>query len=132
VEVVEQRSGELLARYDLPARVPAPMIEMLTTVFREIREGKTTDGISIKKSSTALSTAEAISIAMDAALYAKFFGKGPITARHIARNLVGSVVKENVEDLAALKEYVAIVAKKRALTDDNWKEFHDEMLISAK
>ena len=132
VEVVEQRSAELLARYDLPARVPAPMIEMLTTVFREIREGKTTDGISIKKSSTALSTAEAISIAMDAALYAKFFGSGPITARHIARNLVGSVVKENIEDLAALKEYVAIVAKKRALTDDDWKEFHDEMLVSAK
>jgi MoxR-like ATPase len=132
VEVVEQRSAELLARYDLPARVPAPMIEMLTTVFREIREGKTTDGISIKKSSTALSTAEAISIAMDAALYAKFFGSGPITARHIARNLIGSVVKENVEDLAALKEYVAIVAKKRALTDDDWKEFHDEMLVSAK
>jgi MoxR-like ATPase len=132
VEVVEQRSAELLARYDLPARVPAPMIEMLTTVFREIREGKTTDGISIKKSSTALSTAEAISIAMDAALYARFFGSGPITARHIARNLIGSVVKENIEDLAALKEYVAIVAKKRALTDDDWKEFHAEMLVSAK
>jgi MoxR-like ATPase len=132
VEVVEQRSAELLARYDLPARIPAPMIEMLTTVFREMREGKTSDGVTIKKSSTALSTAEAISIAMDAALYARFFGSGPITARHIARNLVGSVVKENIEDLAVLKEYVAIVAKKRALTDDDWKEFHDEMLVSAK
>ncbi len=57
VQVVQQRSTELLERYDMPVRVPAPVVEMLTTIFREIRDGKTNDGVSLKKPSTTLSTA---------------------------------------------------------------------------
>lgn len=132
VEVVQQRSSELLERYDMPVRVPAPVVEMLTTIFREIRDGKTIDGVSLKKPSTTLSTAEAISIALDAALHARFFGSGQITPRHIARNLAGSIVKENLDDVAVLKEYNVLVAKKRGGGNKDWQEFHDEMLASLK
>lgn len=132
VEVVQQRSKELLERYDLPVQIPAPVVEMLTTVFREIRDGKTNDGVSLKKASTTLSTAEAISIALDAALHARFFDSGEITARHIARNLVGSVVKDNFEDLAVLKEYVVLAAKRRSGQSEEWHDFHDEMLLRLK
>ena len=38
-------------------------------------------------------------------------------ATDIARNMVGSVVKEDTADLAVLKEYVTIVAKKRGRSD---------------
>jgi MoxR-like ATPase len=127
IEIVQQRSGELLRRYDLPARVAPPIIELLATVFREIRQGKTADGISLKQPTTTLSTAEAIGTALDAALHARFFGSGQVTAADVARNLVGSVVKEDLNDLAALKEYVVLVARKRAAKDKNWKEFHDAM-----
>ncbi|MFN8554183.1 MAG: AAA family ATPase [Candidatus Obscuribacterales bacterium] len=132
VQVVQQRSAELLERYDMPVRVPEPVVELLTTIFREIRDGKTADGVSLKKPSTTLSTAEAISIALDAALHARFFGSGQITPRHVARNLAGSIVKENLEDLAVLKEYVVLVAKKRAAGNKEWQEFHDEMLAALK
>src|SRR5205807_7413826 len=46
IEVVQQRAAELLERYDLPTRLPPPVIELLATVFREIRAGKTADGVS--------------------------------------------------------------------------------------
>lgn len=128
IEVVQQRSAELLQRYDLPARLTPPVIELLATVFREIRDGKTADGVSVKKPSTTLSTAEAIGVALEAALRARFFGSGQVSAADIARNLVGSIVKEDLADLAALKEYVVLVAKKRATKDKGWKEFHDTML----
>ncbi len=128
IEIVRQRSGELLERYELPARVAPPIIELLATVFREIRQGKTADGVSVKQPSTTLSTAEAIGTALDAALHARFFGSGQVGAADIARNLVGSIVKEDLNDLAALKEYVVLVAKKRATKDKSWKEFHDTML----
>jgi MoxR-like ATPase len=128
IAIVQQRSGELLERYDLPARVAPPIIELLATVFREIRQGKTADGVSLKQPSTTLSTAEAIGTALDAALHARFFGSGQVSAADIARNLVGSVVKEDLNDLAALREYVVLVAKKRATKDRHWKEFHDTML----
>ncbi|HWE38393.1 MAG TPA: AAA family ATPase [Isosphaeraceae bacterium] len=128
VKIVQQRSEELLRRYDLPARINPSVIELLATVFREIRDGKSSDGVSLKKPSTTLSTAEAIGVALDAALHARFFGGGEVGPADLARNMVGAVVKEDQEDRAALKEYATLVAKKRAAKDAAWKEFHDALV----
>jgi len=103
-----------LSRYDLPTKIAPPVIELLATIFRELRNGKTADGVSIKKPSTTLSTAEAIGTALDSALHARFFGSGQVGAADIARNLVGSIVKEDQADLAVLKEYVVLVARNAA------------------
>jgi len=128
VKIVQQRSAELLERYNLPAKLSPPVIELLATVFREIRNGKTSDGVSIKKPSTTLSTAEAIGVALDAALHARFFGGGEVGPADIARNMVGAVVKEDQEDKTALKEYATVVAKKRGVKEKAWKEFHDALV----
>ena len=127
VEVVRQRSAELISQYELPVKINPPILQMLATVFREIRQGKTNDGVSIKQPSTTLSTAEAIGVALDSALHAKFFGSGAVTPSDVARNLIGSIVKEDQADLAILKEYNTLVARKRGTTDAGWKEFHDTL-----
>lgn len=132
VEIVQKRAGELLQRYEMPVTLPPPIIELLTTVFREIREGKTDDGVTVKKPTTTVSTAEAISVAIDAALYSRFFGSGQIGASDVARNLVGSIVKEDVSDLTVLKEYAVLVAKRRGEKDKDWRDFHDTVLASIK
>lgn len=124
--IVRERSQVLIARYGIAVAVEEPIIDLVTTVFREIREGKSADGTSLKAPSTTLSTAEAIAVTMDAALSARFFGDGRVSARLVARNLVGSVVKENTDDLKVLKEYVQLVAKKRAEKDPHWRELFDE------
>ena len=126
VEIVRQRSADLLSRYDIPTTIEPAILDLLATAFRELRDGKTAEGISVKSPGTTLSTAEAIGTAVDAALHSRYFGDGKVTAGAIARNLVGSIVKEDAQDLAALKEYIAIVAKKRAASDKTWLAFHDE------
>lgn len=126
IEIVRQRSADLLSRYDIPAAIEPGILELLATAFRELRDGKTGEGISLKSPSTTLSTAEAIGTAVDAVLHCRYFGDGKVTAAAIARNLIGSIVKEDPQDLAALKEYISIVAKKRAASDKHWKGFHDE------
>ncbi len=128
VKIVQERSAELLLRYNLPGRISPPVIELLATVFREIRDGKTLDGVSLKKPSTTLSTAEAIGVALDSALRARFFGDGEVGPADIARNMVGVVVKEDQDDKAALKEYAALVARKRGVKDPAWKAFHDALI----
>ena len=128
IKIVQQRSAELLERYALPTKLTPQVIELLATVFREIRNGKSSDGVSLKKPTTALSTAEAISVALDSALHARFFGNGTVGPADIARNMVGSVVKEDQDDKAALKEYGTLVAKKRAVKSTEWKEFHDALM----
>jgi len=132
IEIVQQRSAELIERYQLPLRIAPSIIKLLATVFREIRNAKTNDGVSLKKPSTTLSTAEAIGTALDAALSARFFGSGDVKAGDIARNLVGSIVKEDLADLDALKEYAVLVAKKRGVKEKEWLEFHDAVLEVVK
>jgi MoxR-like ATPase len=132
IEIVRQRSTDLLSRYDIPAVIEPSLLDLLVTAFRELRDGKTSDGISVKSPGTTLSTAEAIGTAVDAVLHSRYFGDGKVTAGTIARNLVGSIVKEDPQDLAALKEYVAIVAKKRGTSDKHWQNFHDEAQKSLK
>ena len=126
VEIVRQRSADLLARYDIPISIEPAILDLLATAFRELRDGRSAEGISVKTPTTTLSTAEAIGTAVDAALHTRFFGDGKVSAASIARNLVGSIVKEDPQDLAALKEYVSIIAKKRGMTDKHWQAFHDE------
>ena len=124
VEIVRQRAGELLDRYQLPVQVPPSLVELITTVFREIRQGKSGDGVSLKQPSTTLSTAEAIGVTVESALRASFFGDDAVAGEDIARNIVGSIVKEDLTDLATLKEYATLVAKKRAKGSKEWDSFY--------
>jgi MoxR-like ATPase len=124
IAIVQQRSADLLARYRLSTKIPVNVIDLLATVFRELRDGKTTEGVSIKKPATPCSTVEAIAVAIDAALHSRFFGEGKVGPADIARNIVGAVVKEDLADLAVLKEYVTLVAKPRGEKGPDWKEFH--------
>ncbi|MBD8528013.1 AAA family ATPase [Pseudoxanthomonas sp. CAU 1598] len=123
MEVVRERSAQLIAQYNIPKTLDTPIIELLTTVFREIRLGRSEEGVSLKSPSTTLSTAEAIGVALDAALHARYFGNGEVGAGTLARHLIGSLVKEDLADLASLKEYVTLVAKKRADGAKHWREF---------
>lgn len=125
--VVRQRTAELMERYGLRARISPPVLDLLTTVFRELRQGKSKEGVALKQPGTTMSTAEAIGCALDAALHARYFGDGTVRPADVARNLTGSVVKEDLGDLAALREYAALVGRKRAAKDAAWKELSDAL-----
>ena len=132
LEIVRDRSADLMQRYKIPAKIDEPVLAMLATVFRDMRSGTTADGVSVQKPSTTVSTAEAIGVALDAAIHARFFGNGAVGPGEIARTLVGSIVKEDLADLAVLKEYLNLVAKKRGAKDATWKAFYDAAVKSVQ
>jgi len=128
IAIVRERSKELLERYQIPGKLEEPVLAVLATVFREMRNGASAEGQTFPKPSTTLSTAEAIGVALDAAIYARYFGSrgaGVVGVADIAHNLVGSIVKDDLADLQVLKEYLSLVAKKRGAKDASWKAFHD-------
>ena len=125
IQIVRERSADLLERYAIPVKLEEPILALVATVFRELRTGKTSDGASVSKPSTTVSTAEAIGCALDAAIHARYFGAGKVGPQDVARNIVGSIVKEDLADLAILKEYLTLVGKKRAAGDPTWKAFVD-------
>ncbi len=122
VTIVQQRSASLAKTYQIPAEVPALQeIQRIVTIFRELRSGVTADGkTKIKMPSGAMSTAEAISVVNSGVALAAHFGDGRLNAADLAAGLVGSVVKDPVQDKLVWNEYLETILKTR----EGWKDLY--------
>lgn len=122
VSIVTRRVAELGASLALP-ELPggAAEIRRVVTVFRELREGVTTDGrTAVRSPSGTLSTAEAISVLTNGIALATHFGDGVLRPQDVAAGLLGAVVKDPVSDRVAWTEYLENVVRGRA----DWAEFY--------
>jgi MoxR-like ATPase len=115
VDIVRIRVDEIGRALELPPAAPAiDEIRRVVTIFRELRDGTTTDGrTKVKQPSSTLSTAEAISVVTNGLTLAAHFGDGELGAADVAASLTGAIVKDPVQDLVAWQEYLETVAKER-------------------
>ena len=122
VEIVQRRVESLGRALELPAEPPAlEEIRRIVTIFRELRNGVTTDGkTKLKTPSGTMSTAEAISVVNSGLALAAHFGDGRLSAGDVASGLVGAVVKDPVQDRVVWLEYLQTVVKER----DGWKDLY--------
>ncbi|HWQ35076.1 MAG TPA: AAA family ATPase [Blastocatellia bacterium] len=122
VEIVERRVAALGRALELPAEKPAiEEIRRVVTIFRELRDGKTSDGkTKLKSPSGTLSTAEAISVVNSGLALAAHFGDGRLRANDVASGLVGAVIKDPVQDRVVWLEYLETVVKERS----GWKDLY--------
>ena len=79
----------------------------------------------VEKPSTAMSTAEAVSVAFAAGLEAHYFGDGRLRGEHLAKQLVGTVLKDSEEDAKKVRQYFEVVVKNRAKRSEEWKSFYE-------
>ncbi len=108
-------------------RAPAPgrdVVELLVTAFRELRTGRTDQGVAIVAPETVMSTAEAVNVAVSSAMEARYFGNGIVTPSHLARQLTGVALKDSEEDRTRLRAYLDSVVRERARSSAAWQEFH--------
>lgn len=122
VKIVETRVKEMGTALELPQQLdPLKEIVRLVTIFRELRSGKTIDGKNkLKKPSSTLSTAEAISVVNNGQALAVHFGDGQIKSMDIAAGLIGAVIKDPSKDQEVWSEYLETVIKER----DNWADLY--------
>jgi MoxR-like ATPase len=115
VAIVQRRVADLGRSLDLPLpRNAAEEIARVVTIFRELRDGKTTDGkVALKTPSGSLSTAEAIAVMVGGLSQCHFFGSGTLDAGDLGANLLGAIIKDPVQDRVVLEEYLETVLKKR-------------------
>jgi len=116
VEIVKFRVEKIGQTLDLPTlQRGEEKIRQLIQIFKELRDGITVDGqIKLKTPSSTLSTAEAISVMINAQTLAGFFGKEELSDRDMASSLTGAIIKNHEKDLAVWKEYLEKVMKKRS------------------
>lgn len=125
IELVNfQLKNELKDLYQA-VKIKPDVIELLITIFQELRTGQTTQGTYLKTPDAVMSTAEAVNIAHASCLQAIFLGDGELNAGHLAQQLVGVVFKDNAEDAKRLRYYLDTIVKERAKQHQEWKVFYD-------
>jgi|SRR6185312_5153934 len=122
IDIVRRRVESFEKVMELPVEKPALQeIRRIVTIFRELRNGLTLDGkTKLKIPSGTLSTAEAISVVNNGLAMAAYFGDGQLKAADLAAGIVGSIVKDPVQDKIVWKEYLETVVKPR----DDWKDVY--------
>lgn len=125
IALVKEQAASLLEQADTNVKLDQDVVELLVTIFHDMREGKTSDGGLVERPEAVLSTAEAVSACFAAALHARHFDDGILKADHIARQLPGTVFKDNADDAKKLTRYLDTVAKVRAKGNKVWKQFYE-------
>jgi MoxR-like ATPase len=124
-QLVREQTEALLARAQVDVDFDTDVVELLVTAFNDLRQGVTSEGVVIEKPTAVMSSAEAVSVGYAACLDAHYFGDGSVGGDHVARQLIGTVVKDNPEDGKKLRHYFDVVVKQRAQRHAQWKRVLD-------
>lgn len=105
--LVADESAKLLRRSGVTAEARRDLLEVLVTTFRELRTGTTSRGDSMDRLSAVMSTAEAVSVAHAVGLRGWFLRGESGNAEDFVACLAGTAAKDNADDLAKLRKYLA-------------------------
>ena len=125
IELVQYQLKQELKELYQHVKIKPQVIELLVTIFNELRTGQSLQGANLKTPDAVMSTAEAVNIAHAASLQAIYLGNGELQAGHLAQQLLGVVFKDNADDAKRLRYYLDSVVKERARQDKDWKEFYE-------
>lgn len=99
------------------------IVEVLVTMFHELRNGQTLDGRSTDRlAGAALSTAEAVSVVHAASLNAWYYSESEVTVEQLMQHLVGSALKDQPDDRRRLSHYfeTTIASRKGGAWEQVW------------
>lgn len=119
--LIEEQTSGLLDGAGISTRLTPDAVDLLVTAFSDLREGVTAEGTVVEKPAAVMSSAEAVAVGYAAALDAHYFGDGEVAGRHISRQLIGTVLKDNPDDGTKLRHYFDTVIRPRAKRDQRWK-----------
>ena len=127
--LVQESSARLLAQSGIPKTVPAPVLELLVSTFRDLRGapakgdgGSSSDG-AMDRLTAVMSTAEAVNVAHAVGVRAWFLEQREGSPADLVDCIAGTVVKDNADDRAKLRRYFEQKAAKRSGT--HWRAYYE-------
>ncbi|MBY6031754.1 AAA family ATPase [Marinobacter daepoensis] len=121
IDVVMREVAKANQRAGIEPAVDPLVVEILVTMFHELRNGQTLDGRSTDRlAGAALSTAEAVSVAHAASLNAWYYGGGAMTIEHMMHHVIGSALKDQPDDRRRLRHYFDTTVASRE--GDGWRQ----------
>ena len=120
-QLVREQTEALLRHSQVDVEFGPDVVDLLVTTFHDLRDGTTSEGVVVEKPTAVMSSAEAVAVGYAACLDAHYFGDGEVGGEHIARQLIGTVLKDNPDDGKKLRHYFDVVVKQRAQRDAQWR-----------
>jgi hypothetical protein len=117
-QLVERQASAALTRSGAKLEVDAAVLEALVTAFRDLRAGRTSEGWSVEKPGTVMSTAEAVGVATSLGLQSAYFSQQRDVLPLLPGYLLGVVRKDDPQDQARLLGYWDAAVKRRAERGD--------------
>lgn len=100
--LVQEASARLLAQSGIPKAVPASVLELLVSTFRDLRGD---GGAAMDRLSAVMSTAEAVNVAHAVGVRAWFLEQREGSPQDLVDCIAGTVVKDSADDRAKLCRY---------------------------
>ncbi|MEL6346833.1 MAG: AAA family ATPase [Myxococcota bacterium] len=125
LQLVQRRAADALSAVGVPLQLEEDVAGLLVTTFQELRAGVTAEGERVERPSTAMSTAEAVSVAISSGMHAHYFGDARIAPDHLGRHLVGAALKDDPEDRKRVQGYFNRVVRRRAKVDPLWAAWYE-------
>jgi MoxR-like ATPase len=125
IELVRSRAQTVLGESGTAADVDARLLDLLVTTFRDLRDGRTSEGWNVEKPAAVMSTAEAVTVAAAITRQGAFFPakKDPVSL--LPGYLLGVVLKDNQEDRDRLLAYWDGPVRRRGEADPLWKRMYE-------
>jgi MoxR-like ATPase len=124
-QLVREQTEALLRHAQVEVEISPDVVDLLVTAFADLRNGVTAEGVVVEKPTAVMSSAEAVAVGYAAGLDAHYFGGGEVGGEHVARQLIGTVLKDNPEDGKKLRHYFDVVVKQRAQKHAQWRRLLD-------
>jgi MoxR-like ATPase len=106
IDVVLHELAMLNERSGIHLKVNQEVIDVLVTMFHELRSGQSLDGRSTHRlAGAALSTAEAINVAHALSVYAFYYNEGQMKLDDLVHFIIGAALKDKPDDRRRLKYY---------------------------
>lgn len=121
MQLVKQQTDALLATAGVDTVLPPDVVDLLVTAFHDLRSGVTAEGTVVEKPTAVMSSAEAVAVGYAACLDAHWLGNGDVGGEHVARQLIGTVLKDNSDDGKKLRHWFDVVVKARAQQHPQWR-----------
>ncbi len=106
VKVVEREAARANEQSGIQVDLNRQIIEVLVTIFHELRNGQTLDGRSTDRLAGAtMSTAEAVGVAHALSVHAFYYSEGQLDIGQLLHFIIGSALKDQPEDRRRFRHY---------------------------
>ena len=125
IDVVSRESEKLIRLSGVEVTPTPEVVEVLVTIFHELRNGQTLDGRSTDRlAATVMSTAEAISVIHAMGVHAHYYRNNVMQLTDLVHFLVGAALKDNKEDSRRMKHYFDTEVSIKKGT--HWAEIYEQ------